>query len=444
MSTETSNYGFTKDNEDEFYNVNTVNTNLDKIDTEMKRIEDESKSFNEQVVDNTNAITNVNTKLDAHIKDDIGHVRYVGGIAGQNGLGVAIADVPVIDPNVTNPVPKTGYTFRFLKTGATNTGNVTIQISYGGGKVSLNYPVYDGQGKNLTAGAMTINSMYTIAFSGTAFFLQGSGSGVNIGTRGIQIFNTPGSMLFTVPDGVTRLVAQLWGGGGGGGGANSFHSKGGGGGGAGAFKEYLLRVTPGSRLTINVGFGGNGGTFSNNSGTLGNNGTAGGPSEVIGAASGNVVAWGGGAGTGALSASGYGGEGGTHSWQGTPGSIVPPATVPVNGRVFQLSEFGENLSPLLKTIAGGSGSYGSSFQGGGGGGAPSDTYFGTGGFNASPGGGGSVYSYQTGGRGGTGAGTTPSELQGGYPGGGGAGGNSYTSAVYNGGNGAHGLVILAW
>ncbi|WP_427107722.1 hypothetical protein [Lysinibacillus xylanilyticus] len=39
MSIQTKNYGFTKDNENDFYNVNTVNNNLDKIDTEMNRIE---------------------------------------------------------------------------------------------------------------------------------------------------------------------------------------------------------------------------------------------------------------------------------------------------------------------------------------------------------------------------------------------------------------------
>ncbi len=416
MPTETANYGFTKDNEDEFYNVNTVNANLDKIDTEMKRIEDDS-----------------------------GHVRFIGNASGGDGMACR-TDLAPVDLVNGKLVPKRGYAFRFCKVDGPNTGPATLAIvsdTLPGNPSSANYQILNSKGQPLKGGELVKDGIYTLAFNGTAFILQGE-SGVSIGNRGIQIFNTPGSMLFTVPDGVTRIHAQLWGAGGGGGGANSFHSKGGGGGGAGGFKEYLLRVTPGSRLTINVGFGGNGGTFSNNSGTLGNNGTAGGPSEVIGAASGNAVAWGGGAGTGALSSSGYGGEGGTHSWQGTPGSIVPPATVPVNGRVFKLSEFGENLSPLLKSIAGGSGSYGSSFQGGGGGAAPSDTMFGNGGTNASPGIASDIFSFQKGGAGGSGASTAVAGLDGGYPGGGGAGGNSYASAVYNGGKGAAGLVILAW
>lgn len=42
MPIETANYGFIKDDEDEFYNVLRVNANLDKIDTEMKRIENKT------------------------------------------------------------------------------------------------------------------------------------------------------------------------------------------------------------------------------------------------------------------------------------------------------------------------------------------------------------------------------------------------------------------
>jgi hypothetical protein len=42
MPIETTNYGFIKDDEDEFYNVLRVNANLDKIDTEMKRIENKT------------------------------------------------------------------------------------------------------------------------------------------------------------------------------------------------------------------------------------------------------------------------------------------------------------------------------------------------------------------------------------------------------------------
>ncbi len=42
MSTETTNYGFIKDDENEFYNVLRVNANLDRIDKEIKKVEDKT------------------------------------------------------------------------------------------------------------------------------------------------------------------------------------------------------------------------------------------------------------------------------------------------------------------------------------------------------------------------------------------------------------------
>lgn len=387
----------------------------------------------------------IETQLENHINNDLGHVRFLGGSSGQNAMTVtATMDIPVVNDTVPNPVPKTGVAFRFFKI-TTNSGAVQLQINYNNGKSSLSYPVVDGQSKALTSGALVNGGMYTVAFNGTSFFLQGSGSGVNIGTRGTQIFNTVGDTAFTVPDGVTRIHAQLWGAGGGGGGANSANSKGGGGGGSGAFKEYLLRVTPGSQLTIRIGKGGDGGTYTSSSTNQGSNGVMGMPTEIIGAASGNVAAFGGGGGTGATNVSGGGGGGGAHLGTGFTGSLNPPAFVPLNGVVYRLSNLtGEQFSPLLKSIGGSSGSYGSSYQGGGGGAAPSDTMYGNGGSHASPGSASSIFFYQNGGAGGSGASVDPAGLTGGYPGGGGAGGNSYSSAVYNGGKGGDGLVILAW
>lgn len=40
MSTQTTNYGFIKDDGDEFYNILKVNSNLDKIDAEIKKVEE--------------------------------------------------------------------------------------------------------------------------------------------------------------------------------------------------------------------------------------------------------------------------------------------------------------------------------------------------------------------------------------------------------------------
>ncbi len=138
MPTETANYGFTKDNEDEFYNVNVVNTNLDKIDTEMKRIEDESKSFNEQVADNTEAIAIVNTKLDTHIKDDEGHTRWFGNSGGSANTKTLTTTHYL--PLTPGGIPINGASFRFFNMHS-NTGAVTLSVTHAGGTTQA-YPVY--------------------------------------------------------------------------------------------------------------------------------------------------------------------------------------------------------------------------------------------------------------------------------------------------------------
>jgi len=61
MPTQTVNYGFTKDVENEFYDINKVNTNLDKIDTEIKRVENR--------VPEPQEISNIQQSLDNHLGD---------------------------------------------------------------------------------------------------------------------------------------------------------------------------------------------------------------------------------------------------------------------------------------------------------------------------------------------------------------------------------------
>lgn len=106
------------------------------------------------------------------------------------------------------------------------------------------------------------------------------------------------SYTFEVPKGVrvitvTRMVAAGGGGGAGGGRANvafAYPYLGSGGGGAGYVTNHQLIVTPGSTLTINVGWGGapdDGGIG------FGNPGSAGGNTSITGAESGNITVTGG-------------------------------------------------------------------------------------------------------------------------------------------------------
>jgi hypothetical protein len=68
-----------------------------------------------------------------------------------------------------------------------------------------------------------------------------------------------------VPDGVTGVLAELWGAGGGGGGGGRpgvGHAGGGGGGGSGAYVRSVVPVVPGTTYRVIVGPGGGGGAAS--------------------------------------------------------------------------------------------------------------------------------------------------------------------------------------
>jgi hypothetical protein len=68
----------------------------------------------------------------------------------------------------------------------------------------------------------------------------------------MEVFNEDGT--FTVPDGVTTIMVEVWGGGGGGGTADSNDTASGGGG--GGYGKQVFTVTPGDRYTVTVGQGG--------------------------------------------------------------------------------------------------------------------------------------------------------------------------------------------
>lgn len=92
------------------------------------------------------------------------------------------------------------------------------------------------------------------------------GSGAGFGSR--QIFSSAGSASFTVPAGVTRIFAQVWGGGGGGGSCVT-NGAGGGGGGGGYSEKIITGLTPGATIAVTVGAGGAGGVANGSAGSSG-------------------------------------------------------------------------------------------------------------------------------------------------------------------------------
>lgn len=222
---------------------------------------------------------------------------------------------------------------------------------------------------------------------------------------GRKEFTTPGADTFTVPLDVTMLFITMAGGGGGGGCVNAQGGSGGGGG--GGCVRFPVRVIPGQTYNLNVGAGGAGHTGSVTG--AGSNGT---DSDFQA----EDVTLTGGGGAGAGSGANSGGNGGAFS----------SSEVDATGA-------GANQSGGTTGAAGGKVPFdvsGLVFDGGDGGDSQGDN---TGG----AGGGGSL---GRGGDGGDNGGSGSGENGKNYGGGGGGGGEDATVA----GDGANGVVIVAW
>jgi VCBS repeat-containing protein len=127
-----------------------------------------------------------------------------------------------------------------------------------------------------------------------------------VGITDAAVYDTPGFVIYTVPDGVTFIQIELWGGGGGGGGGGNGTfclNNGGGGGGGGGYARDTLWVTPGEMIVVNVGSGGAGG----GPGQVGTSGSTSSTSGGIGATGGA------GGGAGGCIDPGSGGAGGNGS-----------------------------------------------------------------------------------------------------------------------------------
>jgi hypothetical protein len=121
-------------------------------------------------------------------------------------------------------------------------------------------------------GQTSITTSNITAYPGAPFIPAKLGIGMLPGFSNEQVWRTAGTYTFTVPNGVTKVWAQVWGGGAGAGGASSTTSTGGTGGGAGGFTSGIFGVTPGQQIPLTVGAGGTPGAAAG--GTGGNGGTS--------------------------------------------------------------------------------------------------------------------------------------------------------------------------
>jgi len=275
---------------------------------------------------NNGAVTITPSNLDEAIPlgyhDGTGKVPAVTFDASKLLLGTTIAGTPGAMPN-EGAVTLT----------PSGTGAVVIPAGYhnGSGTVAkVNVPaanVLTGTTIASVAGTMPNQGSPTLQPGASITPRYYPGGSVAAPTAGSQTFTSAGSFTWTVPSGVTRVIAELLGGGGGGG-CNGGGTTEGAGSGA-AYAAALLDVTPGQVISGIVGAGGAGSSTANTGGLNGqsttfgslvaNHGLGGGGYVNGGAASSNpvsggmyLVSFGGGQGenVGGYGGGGSGGSGG--------------------------------------------------------------------------------------------------------------------------------------
>jgi hypothetical protein len=282
--------------------------------------------------------------------------------------------------------------------------NGAVTITPGSTSKSINAGYHNGAG--IVSGDANLIAA-KIKNGETIFGITGSYNG-DVPVSGTQTYSSPGTYTFTVPAGVYRLFARIWGAGGGGSsGGGSGSSLTGAGGGGGAYALARLDVTPGENISVTVGTGGSGGSAG--SGGTQNSGVAGSNSVVR-----NLIAGGGQRGVGST-----GGSGGLVS--GTDS-----LNVLILGTRGETSGNSTNANPYWGTAGG-------------------KNYGATGGNNPPIYSGSYLDGANNGGVTGKSDASPPAQTAGnGSLGAGGGGGAGNTSTYSAGGSGGNGKVILAW
>lgn len=188
-----------------------------------------------------------------------------GGTAG----GTANALTVTLDPQPVSWARLVGSQINFI-VGVTNTGAATLAVT----GLTGTKPIVRPGGAALKASDLVAGAVFRGMYDGTSIQMAGITQSAP-GT--VTVYATPGTTNWTVPAGIFKIRARVWGAGGGGGaliaGATSGSGAGGNGGG---YAEGVYSVTPGQILSIIVGAGGAKGT----SAGFGTNGQAGGTSSV--------------------------------------------------------------------------------------------------------------------------------------------------------------------
>ena len=176
-----------------------------------------------------------------------GNYVYNGTAAQVTGNGLAQnnpASVTISNSAGVTFSAATTMNYLILNTGAIANLNT---FTHTASALFLNGDAYStGTWGGTGSGASTVNTTYFTANSGI----------VSLSNSVRNAFLT--STTFTIPCGVTSVIAEAWGGGGAGSTLISLTNGGGGGGGGGAYSRGVVTVTPQTTYTITVGGGGSG------------------------------------------------------------------------------------------------------------------------------------------------------------------------------------------
>lgn len=181
---------------------------------------------------------------------------------GQTVYGVDSGAADTLTVSLSPPLAEYKAGLRLLvKITTANTGTATLNVNGLGAKT-----IKRADGFDLSSGDLKPDQIIGLIYDGTVFRFAGSArsemSQLVMSPMTTVKFTTPGSTNFTVPDGVTSILARVWGAGGGGGYANGGTDRAPSGGSSGAYAERRFVVAPGDNVAIVVGAGGSGGSAS--------------------------------------------------------------------------------------------------------------------------------------------------------------------------------------
>lgn len=154
MAKNTSNYNLKKPSSEDFYNVEDQNGNMDIIDQQLERLNEDNQNTDQK-------ISSVSSNLSSHLSD---YVRQPGYAIST---GVANTYLATLNPAPANYVDGMGIV---VKINVANTGASTLNVNGIGAK-----PIIDSKGYQIQAGKLLYGRIYSLKYDGANFQLQGEG-----------------------------------------------------------------------------------------------------------------------------------------------------------------------------------------------------------------------------------------------------------------------------